>query len=275
MLALAATFALALAGCNGGSSSVPGFGTTNGYFRFVNASADAGPVDIYVDGQHITGPGTNGVIPYGGITAFNKFSVGSHQIVVNAGGTQTALTGIPAQALTQSLNGNSYETIALVGEVHPTVSSDTLNLILFNDTLFSTSSGGMAVNFHNAAPAVPNQPVQFGYYYINTPTTTATLGSPVPVGGLTQPTGVPSSALNANIQVGFYGGSPTAYTITPSQIDPTGCAANTLPCNSGSLNLYLIDGPAASTSPTAGPYPAGITASSMAGFVGIFDANNT
>lgn len=277
MLALAGAFAVSLAGCNGGSSNVPGFGTTNGYFRFINASADAGPIDIYVDGQKIQGPGANGSVPYGGITAFNSFKTGAHQIVVNVAGTQTALAGIPTQALSQSVNGSTYESIALVGEEHPTNPSDTPNLILFTDNPYSTNSGGMAVNFHNAAPAIANtQPnVQFGYYYINTPSTQAALGTPQAVGGLTQPQGIPGAALSASIQVGFHGVSPSQYAIAPSQVDPSGCAANTLPCNSGNLTLYLIDGPAASTSPVAGPYPQGVTAGAMAGFVGIFDSNGT
>ncbi len=275
MLGLAGALAISLAACNSGGNSIPGFSNNNGYFRFVNASADAGPIDVYVDGQHVQGPGPNGSIPYGGISAFSKFSVGSHQIVVDVAGTQTPVSGIPTQALTQSVNGNSYESLALVGELHPTQASDTLNLVLFTDNTFSTPSGGMAVNFHNAAPVTGTAATQFGYYYINTPSTTATMGQAIAPGGLTQPQGVPSSALNASIQVGFYGGSPTQYTITPSQVDPTGCSANTLPCNTGSLSLYLIDGPAASTSPTAGPYPGGITATSQAGFVGIFDANGT
>lgn len=273
--AAAALFGVSLSACNGGANSVPGVGTSSGYFRFVNGSADAGAVDLYIDGQHIMGPGANGSIPYGGVTAFNKFSVGAHQIVINAAGTQTPISGIPSSALSQSVNGASYETLALVGEEHPTNAADTLNVLLYNDTTFSTPSGGMAVDFHNAAPVTGAASTQFGYYYINTPSTTGTLGTPIAVGAATQPQGLPGSALNANIQVGFYGGSPATYAVTPSQIDPTGCAANTLPCNSGSLSLYLIDGPAASTSPTAGPYPQGITASSTAGFVGIFDANGT
>lgn len=277
LLALTGVFGLSLAACNGGSSSVPGFGTNNGYFRFVNASADMGAVDVYVDGQKVQGPGTNGSIPYGGITAFDKFTVGQHTIVVNAAGTQNAIAGIPVSALTQSVNGGSYESLAIVGELHPVNASDTPNILLFNDSPYSTATGGMAVNVHNAAPSIANtqSTVSFGYYYINTPQTQAVLGQPVAVGQLTQPQGVPGSALNANIQVGFYGVSPTTYTITPSQIDSSGCAANTLPCNTGNLSLYLIDGPAASSSPAAGPYPAGIAASAQAGFVGIFDANGT
>ena len=161
----------------------------------------------------------------------------------------------------------------LTGETHPASGSgDALNLLAIADTnLFNTPSGGMAVNFHNAAPAVGQ--AQFGYYYPNTPNQQTGLGTPVNVGNETLQ-GIPPTALNANTQVGFYAtaGSATVRE-TPSQVDPQGCSANTLPCNTGSLSLYLIDGPAASTAPTAGPYPQGIAASQTGAFVGIFDQN--
>ncbi|HET9030001.1 MAG TPA: DUF4397 domain-containing protein [Candidatus Aquilonibacter sp.] len=267
-IALMGGFGLSLAACNGGSNSVPGFGTNNGYFRFVNGSADAGAVDVYVDGQKVN---SSGPVAYGSVTAYNQYSAGSHTITVNVAGTSTAIS-LPSSSTTQGVNGGSYVSLVLTGEVHPVNASDTLNLIAINDTnLFNTTKGGMGVNFHNAAPLMGQ--TQFGYYLTNTPAQQSPLGSPVNVGQETLQ-GIPSTALASNINVGFYATSgATTVTETPSQVDPTGCAANTLPCNTGNLSLYLIDGPAASSAPAAGPYPQGITASQASAFVGIFDQN--
>ena len=266
-LAVTAAFGFSLAACNGGSSSVPGFNTKNGYFRFVNGSADTGAVDVYVDGQKLN---TANPVAYGTITPYVSYGAGSHTITVNVAGTQQAIT-LPSTATSQGVNGGSYVSLVLTGESHPVNTTDTLNVLAINDVnLFSTNTGGMGVNFHNAAPVLGQ--VTFGYYYPNTPAQKTSLAQ-VNVGNESLQ-GIPSSALNANTQVGFYATSgSTTVTETPSQVDPTGCAANTLPCNTGNLSLYLIDGPAASTSPAAGPYPQGITASQRAGFVGIFDQN--
>lgn len=269
-LVLAGLFGLTLSACSGGSSSVPGLNTNKGYFRFVNGSADAGAVDVYVDGQKLN---TNNSLSYGSISPYVAYGTGSHAITVNVAGTSTAIT-LPSTAGSQGLNGGSYVSLVLTGETHPANASDTLNLLAINDAnLFSTPSGGMGVNFHNAAPLMGS--TQFGYYLINTPAQQNPLGTSVSVGNETLQ-GVPSASLNANTQVGFYATSgATTVTETPSQVDATGCAPNTLPCNTGNLSLYLIDGPAASTAPAAGPYPQGITASQSSAFVGIFDQSGT
>jgi hypothetical protein len=268
-LVLTALFGLSLAACNGGSSSVPGFGTSNGYFRFVNGSADAGAVDVYVDGQKLN---ASGPLAYGGISAYNTYTTGNHTVTVNQAGTTTAIT-LPSGATSMSVNGASYVSLVLTGEVHPSNPADTLNLVAINDTnLFNTQNGNFAVNFHNAAQTLGQATV--GYYPANTPAQQSSLGQI----SVSQETlqGIPGTALNANTQVGFYATSgSTTVTKLPSQVDSSGCAANTLPCNSGNLSLYLIDGPAASTSPAAGPYPQGITAAQSAAYVGIFDSNGT
>lgn len=267
-LVLTAVIGISLSACNGGSSNVPGFGTQNGFFRFVDGSPDAGSLDVYVDGKKLN---SSGPVTYGTITAYNQYSVGTHTITINASGTTNSITFTGGS---QGVNGGQYASLVLTGETHPGTGGTALNLILYSDTVFSTSTNGMAVNVHNASPAMGSTTV--GYYFINTPATTGTIGTnPLSVGAETQPQGIPSTALSATIPVGFYAGSPTTVKITPSQVDSTGCSANTLPCNTGSLSLYLIDGPAASTSPSAGPYPQGITATQKAGFVGIFDANGT
>lgn len=268
-LAIIGLLAVALANCGGGGSSNPITASNNGYFRFVNGSADAGAIDIYVDGTKIN----TSSVAYGQITAYNKFSPGTHTIAVDAAGTTSAIAGIPAAALTQGLNGGAYVSLVLAGEAHPVTASNTLNILAFNDNTFSTPAGGAAVDVRNAATGF-TQPVQFGYYFINTPSSSFPIGSAISTGGTTQPFGMPSTALSASIQVGFYANSDTSIVIKPSDFS-TSCAANTLPCDSGNYSLYFIDGPAASTSPSAGPYPDEITSSSTAGFVGIVDANGT
>ena len=265
-----ATCVLLLAGCNSGGSStptVPGLGNTNGFLRFVNGSADAGAVDIYVDGN-LSSSDTN--VPYGKITAYQQFSSGTHTIKVTQTGTQTVVGSLSNASV--SINNQNYASIVLAGENHATAASNPIQLVTINDQLFNTGSGGAAVNFHNAATGL-NATEQFGYYGL-TSGPNGTLGSPVGVGSETNPQGIPSGVAGSTA-IGLYAGSMTGITISPSAVDSSGCSSNVMPCNSGNLSLYLIDGPAASSSPSAGPYPQGITATETAAFVGIFDANGT
>jgi hypothetical protein len=272
LVATAAAFAVLLAGCSGGSggSNNPIASTNFGYIRFVNGSADAGTVDFYVDG------GNKNTVAYAGASNYVKVSTGQHTIAVDVTGTQTAVAGVPTSALTQSVNGNTYIDLILVGEEHPTVATDTINLIANVNTPYGTPSGGFALNFHNAAGVTGQTGTMFG---ITSSTGTQQLGATMNVAGLTQPVGVPSTFIAPAMTVKFTAtpanATTPAVTLTPNQIDSTGCAANTLPCNSGNLTLYYIDGPAASTSPAAGPYNFGITASQTTAFGGIFDANGT
>lgn len=267
-IAIAVALGVLLSACNGGSSAVPGLGgsSNNGKFRFVNGSADAGSVDVYVDSQKVT------TLTYGQISNYTSFSAGPHQIVFDATGTQTAI--VPSQSI--SINGGAHTSLVLAGEAHPTSGTANLTVQQFGDLTYSTPGGGAAVDFHNASPAASAlaASIQFGYYPLSSPSSTQPIGQPEALGGATQPQGLPTAALTPNA-VGFYAVSsgPTGYTLQPNAVDPTGCAQNTMPCNSGNLSMYLIDGPAASTAPVPGPYPQGITAAQRAGLVGQFDAN--
>jgi hypothetical protein len=270
LVAAAATLTVLLAGCGGGTSPNTLVSSTNsGYFRFVNGSADSGAVDVYVDGTKVN----TSALAYGDITNYSQFKTGSHTIAVDATGTQTAIVGIPTSALSQSLNGATYVDLVIVGEQHPTVAADTMNILAYVNTDYSTPSGGFAVNFHNAA-VVTGAGTAFG---ITSSTGSQQLGATMNVAGATQPVGVPSTFISPTMAVQFTAttGNAAAVTLNPAQIDPTGCAANTLPCNSGSLSLYYIDGPAASLTPAAGPYPDGITATQTTALAGMFDANGT
>jgi hypothetical protein len=270
ILVTAAALAVALTGCGGGGANNPIASTSSGYVRFVNGSADAGSVDVYVDGtKQVTEA-------YGGVSNYIKVSTGTHTIAVDVTGTQTAVAGIPTAALTQSVNGASYVDLVLVGEEHPTILTDTMNILAYINSPYSTPSGGFAVNFHNAAVVTGQSGTNFG---ITSSTGSQQLGATMNVAGSTQPVGIPSTFIAPSMTVNFTAtlaaAANAAASLTPSQIDPAGCAANTLPCNSGNLSLYFIDGPAASTAPSAGPYPDGITASQTTTFAGIFDSNGT
>lgn len=272
ILAAAVSLSFLLAGCGGSVSGAnnPLAPTNVGYFRFVNGSADAGTVDFSIDGTKQT------TQPYGGISNYIKVNTGQHTIAVDVTGTQTAVVGIPTAALTQSINGNTYVDLVLVGEQHPVVAGDTMNVAAFVNTPYSTPNAGFALNYHNAAGGTTGTGTMFG---ITSSTGSQQLGATMNVGGATQPVGVPSTFIASTMTVQFTATLATSGTaaakLSPSQIDASGCAANTLPCNSGSLSLYYIDGPAASTAPSAGPYPDGITASQTTTFAGIFDANGT
>ena len=155
-----------------------------------------------------------------------------------------AIAGIPTAALSQSINGGTYVDLVIVGEQHPTVAGEVMNILPYINTDYATASGGFAVNFHDAAPVTGTTGTAFG---ITSSTGTQQLGkrSTLPV----HPTGRRSQCVhlpNRNGAVYSYQFGGRCLALSPSQIDSSGCAANTLPCNSGSLSLYYIDGPAAS-----------------------------
>lgn len=277
---LAGILALAgsLTGCGGSNNALGpigsfGPGGNNAQVRFVNGSPDAGPVQIFIDNaQQFCQSGTTGSacsVSYGQITSFAvNVSAGQHTVVFkDKSGSQIS---IPSGAL--SVNSGFHYSLVLTGELHPASGGAAkLGLSTFTDEPFSTPGGGAAVNVRYASPymaATNSSPLQFGYFLNNNPSTTGTIGTTDAFGSETTPQGLPSSALS--VPITFFAGSATGPTVTPSQIDSTKCSANTMPCSTGNLSLYLIDGPASSSSPVGTP-PAGISSSARAGFVGVFD----
>lgn len=278
--ALAGLAALALTACGGGSGGVLGpissFGPggNSAQVRFVNGSPDAGPVQIFIDNQQqFCSSGSTGsscTVAYGQATTYAvNLNAGNHAIVLrDANGNQIA---IPSAAL--AVNGGFRYSLELAGELHPSYgSTPTLQLLTTAEQPFNTPGGGAAVNFHYAAPFVQSTnpgSIQFGYFNNNTAASNP-LGQPVALSAETTPQGLPSTALNAPIA--FYAVSPASgMTGTPSQFS-TQCSSNALPCDTGNLSLYLVDGPAASTSPVTA-LPAGVNASTKAFFIGTFDKN--
>ena len=276
---LAGIVALAggLAACNGNASNalgpISGFGPggNNAQVRFVNGSPDAGPVQIFIDNQQqFCASGSTGTacsVSYGQVTTYAvNLGAGQHAITLKDQ-SGNAIT-IPAGSV--SVNGGGHYSLVLTGELHPSYGgAPDLGITTFNDQPFNTPGGGAAVNFHHASTymsATSPGPLQFGYFLNNATSSATPLGQTTSFGSETTPQGLPSSALNSPIT--FYAGSATGVTVTPSQINST-CSSNAMPCATGNLSLYLIDGPAASTAPVTPP--AGINASAHAVFVGTFD----
>lgn len=277
---LAGILALAsgLSGCNGSSNALGpigsfGPGGNNAQVRFVNGSPDAGPVQIFIDNtQQFCQNGTTGSgcsIAYGQVTTYAvNLKAGQHAIVLkDQNGNQLSIsTG------TLSLNSGFKYSIVLTGELHPSYTgTPNLGITTFTDQPFSTPSGGAAVNFHYASAymAATNPSLQFGYFTNNNVSATTPLGTTDAFGSETTPQGITNSA-DLHVPITFFAGSATGPTVTPSQIDSTNCSSNSMPCSTGNLSLYLIDGPAASTSPVGTP-PASISSGAKAGFVGVFD----
>lgn len=276
---LAGILALAggLAGCNSSSGNALGPitglgpGGNTAQVRFVNGSPDAGPVQIFIDNQQqfctSGSSGTGCSVSYGQVTTYAvKLNAGSHAVVLKD--QNGATISVPNGQLT--VNGGGRYSVVLTGELHPSYgSSPNLGLTVFNDMPYNTPSGGAAVNVRYASPAMAAanpSPLQFGYFTNNNTSATTPIGQTVAFGAETTPQGI-TQGLNAPIA--FYAGSPTGPTVTPSQINSSSCASNALPCSTGNLSLYLIDGPAASTSPVA--TPAGMSATATSVFVGTFD----
>lgn len=279
LLAGIAVLAGSLAGCNGSSGNVlgpiSGLGPngSNAQVRFVNGSPDAGPVQVFLDNQQqfcangSTGSGCS--ISYGQVSSYAvNLKAGQHAIVLKDQSGNTISVTTPSVAV----NGGFRYSIVLTGELHPSYGgAPNLTVTTFTDQPFTTPTGGAAVNFHYASPYMAStnpSPLQFGYFVNNNTSATTPLGQTVSFGSETTPQGITNTA-SLNVPIAFYAGSPTGPTVTPSQIDASKCASNALPCSTGNLSLYLIDGPAASTTPTAPP--TGVNASAKAIFVGAFD----
>lgn len=276
---LGGIFALAagLTGCNGSSSNVLGPignlgpGGNSAQVRFVNGSPDAGPVQVFIDNQQQFCAGGSSAagcsLSYGQVTTYAvNLNAGSHAIVLKDQNGNS----ITIPAATVSVNGGTRYSLVLTGELHPSKGTPNLNVTSFTDQPFNTPSGGAAVNAHYASPfmaATSPGPLQFGFFLNNNTAAPTSLGQTVSFGGETTPQGLPSSALN--VPITFFAGTATGTVVTPSQINSASCSSNAMPCSTGNLSLYLIDGPAASTSPVTPP--AGISSSATSVFVGAFD----
>lgn len=264
-VALAAAAAvLGLVACNGTSSSSPFFPSNSSYVRIAHGSPDAGSVDVQIDGAT-----AQSSLTYGNMSAYASLKIGGHTLNVYRSGNDS---GKPLASTTFSSNAGQDATVVITGERHPVYASKrNLAVHVFYEQPFNTPGGGAAVNFHNAAPVLAGElhllRVPFGYSVDAAPGNNH-IGTSQSFGGSTNPQGLPSQALNTPITL--FAKNYKAYTITPGDA-MSGCTG--LPCNGqGNLSLYLVDGPAASRTPS-GNYPPYFKPHSKADFIGSFDAN--
>lgn len=265
-LAVACAAAISLAACNGSAGSILGGATNNGYVRVLMGSPDLQPVDVAIDNNVIKSSAA-----YGNLTTYHSASTGAHTIYLYTPGNDT---GAGLYSFTLSVNAGSDVTLVVTGEKSPAPGGGPIVAETFVEQPYNTPATGGALDFHNASPFSAaalglNQPnVQFGYS-LNTAPANNPLGAPQPAGGATNPQGLPGSATNTPITL--YAVNNATITTTPGQISPS-CSTNQIPCTTPNLSLYLVDGPAASLSPTTPP--AGIPLSAKAAFFGAFDGNS-
>ena len=271
-LGASAMIAITLTACGGSGalgSSTPNF-SNNAKVRFVNASPDAGSVDVFIDNQRqfCSSGQTTCPVAYATATGF-AFSgqAGQHAIAIYPAGNDS---GTPLFTGNFSVNSGYRYTVALEGEQHPAAGGTALTVATIPMTNnYNTPSGGGAVQFVNVAPgysAANGGSIGFGFTAAGntggTMLTTSAVASNVTSG----PIGLPSTALNTALT--FYANSATSGITTQPSAFSTQCSTNSFPCDTGNLTLYLIDGSAYSTSPQTGG-----TGSSQATFAGMFDTN--
>jgi hypothetical protein len=259
---LGAVAMLSLAACNGGSSSINPFTPSRGTLRVINASPDAGPIDVAIGvagrpnftSVSYAGTATGGV----GISQYVQFNAPTQNVFVYHAGQDSTPISLNMASVTIVPNGRN--TLVLVGES----AKGTLKLVNFTEHLFTTAAASAAVSFHHAAPSFAST-YTVGYYPIATPTQTTSIGS------ISYPSNQPTflQPLPANVAsagIGFSASSgATSVTLTPSQVDPND-TANQMPFNFNgnpnadqNLSIYLIDGP----TPVAAPK-----------LIGVFDPDN-
>jgi len=274
--ALALLFALApiaLASCaKHHDGTTPAVGTAK--IRFIHGSADSGPVDVFVDGNSIATQ-----VTYGSVATLATVTAASHTLTIYPAGSDTGNPLVPS--ITATLSSNTHYSFGIVGENAPATPTgsvaltNTLNAYLTTETLYNTTPGSAAANVHLYSPYVADLSPTGVNFGVSGGGTQTQLGSTVTIpGDTTGPITLPASATGVSIQ--FYGPtSPSIPTISPVQIDSTN-TANKMPNGATDINatLYMIDGPAASTTPQVPPtLPVGFLGNTTAGFVGVFEPN--
>ena len=194
-VSIAAVTALLITACNGSSSSSPFFPSNTSYVRIANGSPDAGDVAVQLNGSTV-----DGSLAYASITSFQKVGVGSQTLNIYPAGM---VSGKPLATTTFSVNAGVDTTVVLSGERHPSYGAKAnVALTVFTEQPYNTLPGGAAVNFYNSAPVISDDlhrnTVQFGYSIDSAPGDHS-LGTAQPVGGSTDPQGLPSDALNVPI----------------------------------------------------------------------------
>jgi len=264
-LAVACVAAISLVACNGSTSSILGGATNNGYIRVLMGSPDLQAVDVAIDNSVIQ-PNAS----YGNLSTYHSATTGTHTIYLYTPGNDT---GAGLYSFSLPINAGSDVTVVVSGEKAPAPGAGPIQAKAFVEQPYNTPATGGALDFHNASPfsaaalGLNQANVQFGYSLNSAPANNP-VGAPQPVGGATNPQGLPSTATNTPITL--YAVTNATVTTTPGRI-AAACSNNQIPCTTPNLSLYLVDGPAASLTPNTPP--AGISLADKAAFFGAFDAN--
>lgn len=157
---LAIPAALSLAACGGGSSSVSNITGQSASIRFVNASPDAGSVDLYYVPTGQT-RGTTATIVGASYTAISDFAaepLTAGQVFIYPTGTSTTPLAISCNV--PQLANNAKYTVVISGQK----AKNTAQCTLFQD--FDYTANGQ-VRVHHASPAAAAaglSTVAFGFY---------------------------------------------------------------------------------------------------------------
>jgi hypothetical protein len=272
--ALGAVAMVSLAACNGGSSSLNPFAPSRGTARFINASPDAGTVDVAI-GKALT-PNWTG-LPYAGssqnsatnsnagISSYIQFNAPTQLIYVYQSGTSNQIS-VPQSSVTITPNGRT--TIVLTGSLK----KHNLRLVTFSEHLFKTVAGAASVAFHHASQQFATTKFTVGSQAAGPSDTTSCTASfaPIPpqiIYAVSPPTyqeGLPSNVAGSGIQFCAQGAGQL-LTIRPYDVDASD-TGNVMPFTGGTsvngdqnLSIYLIDGPVGSGVPK---------------LIGVFDPDN-
>jgi hypothetical protein len=239
---LAAPAMLMLAACGGNGSNVIGTGVSaqDAQVRFLAAAPDIASFDYRFWPSSGTRP-TNAAatnFPYGQITTFAGYSVGTYNLEVDQPGTST--TDLPVCSI-PTLNGGQNYTIVVAG------TGSTHTCLVYNDAVF-TNTG--ATRLHHASPALNaagTSTIVWG----------AAAGA-VPSTSLVAAAQFPTSAANVQptIAVGDVTGTPVTYSVgpSPSGTNPLAGATFTPTYTLTSTNFLVGTGPSQPDTSGVVPY---------------------
>jgi hypothetical protein len=131
LLGLTVVLAGAVGGCGGGDDS-----PSNARLRVLHASPDAPNVDVYLDNSVILSN-----VPYPTVSSYLTLAAGTHNIKINAAGTQTTVINVTPNLA----KDNAYTAIAanFVSQIQP---------LLATDESSSAPSGQVRLRVIHAAP---------------------------------------------------------------------------------------------------------------------------
>ena len=238
---LAAPALLMLAACGGNGSNVVGTGVSaqDAQVRFLAAAPDLATFDYRfwpTSGTRPTSPAASN-FPYGQITTFAGYSVGTYNFEVDQPGTST--TDLPVCSI-PTLNGGQNYTIVVAG------TGATHTCLVFNDAVF-TNTG--ATRLHHASPALNaagTSTIVWSAQAGATPSTSL-------IAAATFPTA--ASQVQPVIAVGDVTGQPVTYAVGPSPSGTNPPAGSTFTPTYTLQSTAFLDGQGLSQPDTSGVVP--------------------